>query len=45
MMTALIAGDLSAEPAERTGWRLLAHEILSVYQARKRRDAGEGASQ
>ena len=31
--------------AERKGWRLLAHEILSVYQARKRRDAGEGASQ
>ena len=31
--------------AERKGWRLLAHEVLSVYQARKRRDAGEGASQ
>lgn len=31
--------------AERKGWRLLAHEILSVYQARKRRDAGEGGSQ
>lgn len=29
--------------AERKGWRLLAHEVLSVYQARKRRDAGEGA--
>lgn len=28
---------------ERKGWRLLAHEVLSVYQARKRRD--EGASQ
>jgi len=28
--------------AERKGWCLLAHEILSVYQARKRRDAGEG---
>ncbi|GMV00398.1 MAG: single-stranded DNA-binding protein [Burkholderiaceae bacterium] len=27
----------------RTGWRLTASEILSVYQARKRRDAGEGA--
>ena len=31
--------------AERKGWRLLTHEILSVYQTRKRRDAGEGASQ
>lgn len=31
--------------AERKGWRLLAHEVLSVYQARKRREAGEGASQ
>ncbi len=30
---------------ERKGWRLLVHEILSVYQTRKRRDAGEGASQ
>lgn len=30
---------------ERKGWRLLAHEIMSVYQARKRRDADEGASQ
>ncbi len=30
--------------AERKGWRLLAHEILTVHQARKRRDAGEGAS-
>lgn len=29
--------------AERKGWRLLAHEVMSVYQARKRRDAGEGA--
>lgn len=29
--------------AERKGWRLLVHEVLSVYQARKRRDAGEGA--
>lgn len=32
-----------ATGAERRGWRLLAHEVLSVYQARKRRDAGEGA--
>ncbi len=31
--------------AERKGWRLLAHEVLSVYQARKRRDAGEGVGQ
>lgn len=30
---------------ERKGWRLLAHEVLTVHQARKRRDAGEGASQ
>lgn len=30
--------------AERKGWRLLAHEVLTVYQARKRRDAGEGVS-
>lgn len=29
--------------AERKGWRLLAHELLTVHQARKRRDAGEGA--
>lgn len=34
-----------ATGAERKGWRLLAHEVLSVYQACKRRDAGEGASQ
>jgi single-stranded DNA-binding protein len=31
--------------AERKGWRLLTHEILSVYQARKRRDTGEGVTQ
>ena len=31
--------------AERRGWRLLTHEVLSVYQARKRRDAGEGVTQ
>lgn len=31
--------------AERKGWRLLAHEVLTVHQARKRRDAGEGVRQ
>ena len=34
-----LAAWLGKDGAERTGWRLTATEILSVYQARKRREA------
>lgn len=49
MIEALTTGELIADPVERTtwtakdgsersGWRLTAAEILSVHQARKRRE-------
>jgi single-stranded DNA-binding protein len=46
--TVAAAGTLEAtawtgkDGAERKGWRLTATEVLSAYQARKRRDAAEG---